>query len=449
MSEFSSRLLSATNINVSGTVTGAKGIKVPSVTTANRPSGMTGSHAGALIYDQDIESLVVWSGSAWVAVGRAVDVLPTWSDSTIPTTGLKNGLIGWNTDLNEIQIYFDPGEPGDNEDEVEAGWITPFGGGEGGQLFEFSSFTFKSIVSRGSRNGPNSGQMTSEYSGEAFNDGTNFSQGSYQGYQLWTVPADGNYQIEAGGARGGRDMSYGYTDYWGAKITGTFSLTKGDQLEMVVGVGGGQYYSPHGNETGGGGGSFVKNSTNNTLLLVAGGAGGSPSNNWGWGCSRPSGHAQGQSGEIGGRYGCYYDASQASAGYGGNTSGNYHGGGGGGYLSGGQNGGGHCCTAYGGQGYNTGMVGGTGNCCYGGSGSGYGWNYGGFGGGGGGQLSGPGAGGGYTGGHTSGQWSSGSTGGGGGGSYNSGTNTTNQAGGNTSNTANTYTGDGYIKITAQ
>ena len=207
MSEFSSRLLSATTINVSGTVTGAKGIKVPSVTTANRPSGMTGSHAGALIYDQDIESLVVWSGSAWIAVGRAVDVLPTWSDSTIPTTGLTNGLIGWNTDLNEIQIYFDPGEPGDNEDEVEAGWITPFGGGEGGQLFEFSSFTFKSIVSRGSRNGPNSGQMTSEYSGEAFNDGTNFSQGSYQGYQLWTVPADGNYQIEAGGARGGRDMN--------------------------------------------------------------------------------------------------------------------------------------------------------------------------------------------------------------------------------------------------
>ena len=65
----------------------------------------------------------------------------------------------------------------------------------------------------------------SKGSGEAFNDGTNFSQGSYQGYQLWTVPADGNYQIEAGGARGGRDMSYGYTDYWGAKITGCLLYT--------------------------------------------------------------------------------------------------------------------------------------------------------------------------------------------------------------------------------
>ena len=449
MSEFSSRLLSATNINVSGTVTGAKGIKVPSVTTANRPSGMSGSHAGALIYDNEVESLVVWSGSAWVEVGRAVDVLPTWSDSTIPTTGLKNGLIGWNTDLNEIQIYYDPGEPGDNEDETEAGWITPFGGGSGGELFQFSSFTFKSLVSRGSRNGPSSGQMTSGYSGEPWNDGTNFVQGGYQGYQLWTVPKDGNYQIEAGGAKGGKDLNYGQTNLWGAKISGTFSLTKGDQLEMVVGAGGGQYYSPHGNEAGGGGGSFIKNSTTNTLLLVAGGGGGSASNTHGWSCGRSTSTGQGQSGEYGGRYGCYYDPSQATAGYGGNAQGGYHGGAGGGYLSGGQTGGGHCCTAYGGQGYNNGMVGGTGNCCYGGSGSGEGWNYGGFGGGGGGQLSGPGAGGGYTGGNTAGQWSSGSTHGGGGGSYNQGSSVTNQAGGNSGSDAGSYAGAGYIKITKQ
>ena len=39
--------------------------------------------------------------------------------------------------------------------------------------------------------------------------------------------------------------------------------------------------------------------------------------------------------------------------------------------------------------------------------------------------------------------------GGGGGSYNAGTNAQNSQGGNTSNTASTYTGDGYIKITKQ
>ena len=67
---------------------------------------------------------------------------------------------------------------------------------------------------------------------------------------------------------------------------------------MVVGVGGGQYYSPHGNETGGGGGSFVKNATTNQPLLIAGGAGGSPSSNWGWSCSRPTSWARGQSGQA-------------------------------------------------------------------------------------------------------------------------------------------------------
>ena len=68
MSEFSSRLLSAGTINVSGMVTGNKGIMVPSVTTANRPSGMTGSHSGALIYDNEKETLCVWSGSSWIEV---------------------------------------------------------------------------------------------------------------------------------------------------------------------------------------------------------------------------------------------------------------------------------------------------------------------------------------------------------------------------------------------
>ena len=443
MSEFSSRLLSAGTINVSGMVTGNKGIMVPSVTTANRPTGMTGSHSGALIYDSEKETLCVWSGSVWVEVGRAVDVLPTWTESSKPSSNLQNGLIGYNTETEVIEIYFDPGEPGDNDEEEEAGWITPFSGGAGGKLFDFNNFTFKSIVGRGSATGPNASQMTSTYGGEAWNDGTNFGQGTYQGYQLWTVPEDGNYTIEAGGARGGRDYNYGYTDYWGAKITGTFSLTKGDQLEMVVGVGGGQYYSPHGNETGGGGGSFVKNATSGQPILIAGGAGGSPSSNWGWSCGRPTSWAQGQSGQTSGRPTCYYNPSQPSNGYGGNTNGGYHGGGGGGYLTGGQNGGGHCCTAYGGQGFNQGLVGGNGNCCYGSD------NKGGFGGGGGGQLSGPGGGGGWTGGCTSGQWSSGSTGGGGGGSYNTGTNAQNQAGANSSNVPGTYTGDGYIKITKQ
>merc|ERR1712025_380497 len=102
-----------------------------------------------------------------------------------------------------------------------------------------------------------------------------------QGFQKWTVPEDGNYEIECGGARGGRDLGGGQYDFWGAVIKGTFALTKETELEMVVGVGGNQYYSPHRNSCGGGGGS------------MGGG--------YGWSCGRPTGHSYGRSGEYGGR----------------------------------------------------------------------------------------------------------------------------------------------------
>ena len=55
-------------------------------------------------------------------------------------------------------------------------------------------------------------------------------QGSARGYQQWTVPEDGNYEMEWGGARGGRDLNYGQSHLWGAKITGTFALTKETEL---------------------------------------------------------------------------------------------------------------------------------------------------------------------------------------------------------------------------
>ena len=116
------------------------------------------------------------------------------------------------------------------------------------------------------------------------------------------------------------------------------------------------------------------------------------------------------------------------------------------YLSDGYNGSGHCCNSTGGGNYSNGLVGGKGHCCY----SDQNQNAGGFGGGGGGGLSGPGGAGGYTGGTVSGYWSSWSTGGGGGGSHYN-TNATNvnwTKGGNSSNPAGTYTGDGWVKITA-
>ena len=442
MGQFSAARVNSQNLSATSMVTGDGGIGFPVFTTAQRPTTLGAGDAGCCIFDSTLEQLVVWNGSSWTPVGRAMDVLPTWDESTKPTTGLVDGRIGWNTDLNTIEIYWDPGEPGDNEEEAEKGWITPFGDGSGGALYDFSTFTFKSIVGRGQRTGPSQQQMNSEYSGQEFMSGGFFSMGTSNGYQNWTVPADGDYEIEAGGARGGRDLGGGQYDFWGAKIKGTFSLAKEEVLEMVVGVGGNQYYSPHRNRCGGGGGSFVVKS--NQPLLIAGGGGGSMGGNYGWSCGRPTSNSHGRSGEYGGRYGCYCTPSQPSAGAGGNACGPNVGHAGGGFTSNGTTGSGHCGGGEGGRGWSNGLEGGRGDYCYNSSGE---ECRGGFGGGGGGNLTSPGAAGGWTGGCTSGNWSSYGVCGGGGGSYNSGTNAQNTQSGNSGTDGGQYTGNGYIKIT--
>jgi hypothetical protein len=329
-------------------------------------------------------------------------------------------------------------------------------------LFPFTAFTFlpvitwvQSINASNAGAGPTLVQMQSAYSGQPWLS-SYFSLGTYQGYQRWTVPATANYTIEAGGAAGG-DGSFadgvGYnggavsiTRAYGALISGTFSLTAGHVIEMVVGLEGGRSGGPYGNENGGGGATWVKNITTDTLLLVAGGAGGAPGVSYGASATRniSAGHGQATTtpGLANGAIGGGHTFTRATGGNGGVTSSDssYHGGMGGGYISGGANGGTHCSLSYGGLSYSGGLIGGPGNTCY------NVYNYGGFGGGGGGQLGTPGAGGGYNGGSTAGSWSSYSDYGGGGGSYNIGSNQTNTTGGNTGSLGG-RTGTGYCKIT--
>jgi hypothetical protein len=128
-------------------------------------------------------------------------------------------------------------------------------------------FTFTNCGKTG-RDGPSEAQIQAEYLG------TNLqglvTTGWKAGYQQWTVPATGNYWIEATGARGGN------TNYSGGSGTftrGKFSLTAGDILNIVVGQQGGD--NPNRNDgASGGGGSFVVADTNNTPLTIAGGGGG-------------------------------------------------------------------------------------------------------------------------------------------------------------------------------
>ena len=132
------------------------------------------------------------------------------------------------------------------------------------------------------------------------------------GIQMWQVPYTGTYIIESRGAAGANGTCYkpgGPARTWhrgglGAKINGTFWLTHGTLLKILVGqrgmmdiylcssvdgvvVGGG----------GGGGGSFVTY-VNNTPLVIAGGGGGGGSG-CSDGCVVVAGKFDGDPGQLG------------------------------------------------------------------------------------------------------------------------------------------------------
>jgi len=93
------------------------------------------------------------------------------------------------------------------------------------------------------------------------------------GIQQWTVPYTGDYRIEAIGATGGYDTYINSSQYRGrgAKMIGTFQLSRGETIQILVGQEGG--INNRSSTSGGGGGTFVV-SGSNTPLIIAGGGGG-------------------------------------------------------------------------------------------------------------------------------------------------------------------------------
>lgn len=244
----------------------------------------------------------------------------------------------------------------------------------------------------------------------------NTSTGPFGTIQTWTVPPClDSITIEAWGAQGGNGTigSGGL----GARMKGTFYVTPGQVLKILVGQAGTQC----GVEGGGGGGTFVTDNSNNPLIIAGGGGGSSP-NSLGTGGTTGSCGLDGMAGGAAG--GC--------AGSGGGAGADASSGGG--LLTDGQNSGNYPCTSPTGAGksFINGGDGGTSTCCgppgpdggFGGGGSTHGGSIGG------------GGGGGYSGG---GGGANGNDGGGGGGSYNGGT--------NQSNSSNVRAGHGEVIIT--
>jgi hypothetical protein len=240
-----------------------------------------------------------------------------------------------------------------------------------------------------------------------------------------TIATSGSYILTAEGGMGGAyfdGTTYYYAGGDGGIVTGTFSLTAGTTLEIVVGSAGGNdpVENGVGGGGGGGGGSFIYDETTGTLLEAAGGGGGSTPTEIISGIGKAAsattsgGNGSGSGGSAGGTLGSGGTAGSA-------TINGYDGGGGGGISSGG---GKKLGTLNGGGGAGGSLPSATGPQTAvtlpqsGGTAGGVNAGAGGFGGGGGAGGSGSGGGGGgFSGGGGGGQASTNTGGGGGGGSF--------------------------------
>ncbi|EDO44548.1 predicted protein [Nematostella vectensis] len=97
------------------------------------------------------------------------------------------------------------------------------------------------------------------------------------GIQIWRIPYSGNYQITALGASGGNGTNQSSLSWKeggrGARITGSFRLSKETQLKILVGQKGIPFPEFSIRPGSGGGGTFVT-LMDNTPLVIAGGGGG-------------------------------------------------------------------------------------------------------------------------------------------------------------------------------
>ena len=160
---------------------------------------------------------------------------------------------------------------------------TSTGDPEPSALYDFTSFTFTKGIASSGRIGPTLSTLLSSYDTTTYSwlNNTAYFNVVTQGYQLWTVPADGNYEITVIGAVGGtgRNPSTTGAAGRGARMVSTLSLTKGNKLQIIVGQRGGSGSGSCGLDGGGGGGSFVF-TEGGTCLMAAGGGGGGSNNSF-------------------------------------------------------------------------------------------------------------------------------------------------------------------------
>ena len=336
------------------------------------------------IYSNGNVSNLTISGTAYTTTGSGGTIHPG-SPPSFPS----HNASYFQTIISEVPVDSSGGE-----EEVIQDWTVEF-----------------TNCGQSGRYGPSQGQVNSTYTGTDLSGQVTVNNG----IQSWTVPYTGAYTMQVYGARGGNGATYAVGNPGnGARMIGSFGLTEGDILHILVGQQGS--YTSYSNNYGGGGGggTYVakgSNYSNANPLIIAGGGGGGGYNS--------GSYVHGQTGQDGSNGGNANSNNYSGPGTGGSSgygaSGSTYGGNAGGFYGNGS--GSYNYYSELGIGFRNGGNGGNGQ--YGGKG--------GFGGGGGG-YGGAGGGGGYSGGG-GGAYSYGGAGGGGG-SYNTGSNQDNVSGSN-------------------
>ena len=230
-----------------------------------KTTGVTGNNMNTDFTTSNTGTVAISGSTGTVNLTLALDTFDEGTESfvlNVMFTGLNGAIIGTSS-------------------AVTINDTSTGGGEEPLALYDFTTFTFTNATMTG-RLGPTLTNCLTSYntSTNPWLNNTVYFNVVTQGYQLWTVPATGNYEITAIGAAGGNSSpGYGYgVSGKGAQMVSTVSLTQGDKLKIVVGqMGTGTANNNCGRDGGGGGGSFVATETN-TPLLVAGGGGGAGSN---------------------------------------------------------------------------------------------------------------------------------------------------------------------------
>lgn len=227
-----------------------------------------GELAYAKIETSQVLSLTTTSGG---------NIKKNLTDSTAGTTAFNTPVvysnitaIGISTPTNQAVKYYTDSTPLTGLTSGNTYFLknveSTFSGTNALYTITGNTHTFTSCGQTG-RLGPNSAQIAAGYSTTWH--GTYVTQGSYQGYQDWTVPVSGVYDFTVSGASG-FEGSGGGTAGRGATVKGRVTLTKGEIITIAVGQRG-NAPTANGVYGGSGGGTFVVRKTGNEPLFVAGG----------------------------------------------------------------------------------------------------------------------------------------------------------------------------------